>query len=393
MRTAEALIVAYLRARGASRVWGDPLGDLPVEACADPDTVGRLCAADGRLHRVGVGWDAPANRLTIASRPGPAPVQSCDDPGHIARVIDTATRRVASGHEAFVIDIGFELDAEVPARARPRVPQGYTPFAGRLLTGDHRVAMLAGPGVARSGAVEALHRFAAAANVGVANTWGAKGLFRWDSPHHMGTVGLQQRDFALVFDAVDLVLTTGLDRDETQLAFPDHVSVVPIDARQLDHLVALVHPSARIEPNAFYSAVGAVVQPGYVDERRPYHPARVVAMLRAELPAGGVIAAPADRVGRWIARTFSTTDLGSVVVPARASALDAAAIVTVAGFDGRRALLALQADDDGDDITALLDRVGDRGPAPSRATWDSDTLPIDWSCDDLLRDAVGEFVF
>ncbi len=392
MRTVESFIVACLRAHGATRVWGDPLGDLEVEACTDPDAVGRLSAADGRLPRVGVGWEAGTHRLTIASRPGAARALHCDDPRHIVREIETAARHVAGGHGAYVVDLDVDLGEDVPARARARGSLGYTPFAGTLLAEDRRVAMLAGPGVVRLGAVEALHRFAATANIGVANTWGAKGLFRWDSPHHMGTVGLQTRDLELVFDAIDLVLTTGLDPDETQPAFPAHITAVPIDARQLDQLAPLVPRRAAIGPNAFYSALGAVAQSGYVDERVPYHPARVVAMLRAELPAGGVIAAPADRVGRWVARTFSTTELGSVVVPARASALDSAALATVAGLDGRVAVLAVHAADDGDDITALLDRVDRRGPTPTRSVWDGDALPIDWSCDELLRAAAGNFV-
>ena len=53
--------------------------------------------------------------------------------------------------------------------------------------------------------VGALHAFATRAGIGVANTWGAKGVYPWDDPHHLGTVGLQRDDFALLdLDAVEV---------------------------------------------------------------------------------------------------------------------------------------------------------------------------------------------
>ncbi len=93
-----------------------------------------------------------------------------------------------------------------------------------------RLLVLAGPGVIDAAALPALRAFAAAGDLGVANTWGAKGVFAWDSPHHLGTCGLQARDFELlgVGDA-DAVVTVGLDPDESPIE-----RLGPVPTLQLD---------------------------------------------------------------------------------------------------------------------------------------------------------------
>ena len=115
---------------------------------------------------------------------------------------------------------------------------------------DARRVVLAGPGVvARDGAVEGLRAFAAAANVGVANTWGAKGVFNWDSPHHLGTVGLQARDFELLgFADHDLIIATGVDRLEVRGGFA-LAPVRHVAPGDLAALASTVHPCAAADPS------------------------------------------------------------------------------------------------------------------------------------------------
>src|SRR5262249_52545121 len=111
------------------------------------------------------------------------------------------------------------------------------------------------------------------------------------------------------------------------------------------------------EHNALYRRLAAVAQPGYVDDRSPLHPARAVALLREALPRDGLLAADAGPAGLWVARTFATTDLGSVVVPASAADGAAAALATVADTRGRPAIAVTTAPVD--DVTrALLERGG-----------------------------------
>ena len=79
-----------------------------------------------------------------------------------------------------------------------------------------RLVVLAGPGVVGTRSIDGLRTFATAANVPIANTWGAKGVLPWDSPHHMGTCGLQARDFELLdFASYDAIIATGTEHAES----------------------------------------------------------------------------------------------------------------------------------------------------------------------------------
>jgi Thiamine pyrophosphate enzyme, central domain len=202
------------------------------------------------------------------------------------------------------------------------------------------VVVLAGPEVVRTGAVDGLRAFATAANVPVANTWGAKGVLMWDSPHHMGTCGLQARDFELLgFATYDAIIATGIDADESPRELFELAPVIEVPPGELERLGQLVRRSAEpIRPNDLYARLSAIAQPGFVDQRVPLHPARAVADIRAALPPGGVVTADPGVAGVWVARTFPTTEPGSVLVPATAVRGSAAALALVATLRGRPAI-------------------------------------------------------
>ena len=199
-----------------------------------------------------------------------------------------------------------------------------------------RFVVLAGPGVVATRNIEGLRAFAAAGNVPVANTWGAKGVLPWDSPHHMGTCGLQARDFELLdFPRYDAIVATGTDFAESpseRFALAPVVEVVP---QQLARLAASVVPATEPMPTTeLYQRLSAIAQPGYVDDRVPLHPARAVGDLRAALSPRGVITADPGLAGLWVARTFPTTEPGMVVVPATATPGIGTALALVASLRG-----------------------------------------------------------
>jgi hypothetical protein len=172
-----------------------------------------------------------------------------------------------------------------------------------------RVVVLAGPAVIDAGAVDGLRALAGAGDVGVANTWGAKGVFAWDSPHHLGTCGLQARDFELLgFGDVDVIVTTGLSEDESpheRFALAPTVDIAPSDlAAHAGRVRATSSPE-----NLLYPTLAAVAQPGYASTKVPLHPARAVSDLGTVLPAGGLVTAEPGVAGLWIARTFPTPAL------------------------------------------------------------------------------------
>ena len=213
---------------------------------------------------------------------------------------------------------------------------------------DGRLVVLAGPAVLTSpdgAGLSGLRSFAAQGALGVANTWGAKGVFDWDSPHHLGTCGLQTRDFELLgWSDVDAIIATGIDEAESPR---DRFSLAPVfdvapDA--LDSLAGTVHSTGPPPVNELYPRLAAVAQPGFVDDRVPLHPARAVAELGAALPAGGLMTADPGIAGLWVARTFPTPAVAPggprrVVVPSRWEPGLAARIAVAAATEGRPAIV------------------------------------------------------
>lgn len=201
---------------------------------------------------------------------------------------------------------------------------------------DGRLVVLAGPGIVGTRSIDGLRAFATAANVPVANTWGAKGVLPWDSPHHMGTCGLQARDFELLdFASYDAIVATGTDLTESPEERFGLAPIVDIPPTALGQLADRVTPATEpVASNELYARLAAVAQPGYADDRVPLHPARAVADVRAVSPPGGVIVADPGIAGLWVARTFPTTEPGTIVVPAIARDGIAAALALVAALRG-----------------------------------------------------------
>jgi hypothetical protein len=205
-----------------------------------------------------------------------------------------------------------------------------------------RVVVLAGPGVVASGNIDGLRAIAAGGNLPIANTWGAKGVLPWDSPHHMGTCGLQARDFELLgFADYDAIVATGIDPRESA---PEQFSLAPVIDIPPGDLGRLAEETARsaepIAANELYERLSAIAQPGFTDDRVPLHPARAVGDLRAVLPPGGVVTADPGLAGLWVARTFPTTEPGTVVVPALATPGIAATLALVSALRGLPAVAA-----------------------------------------------------
>ena len=324
------LLGRHLAAAGVSRVFGDALPGLAHVAVDEPSVAALLADADGRL---GPGPGAallPGPLLRLSCRPGddpqPVPVRvAADIPAVVARAADVAT---TPGTAA----IALELDLGEPAPDAGPVtvedPVGEPPPIEAIGS----VVVLAGPGVVRAAMAPALRDLAAVGNLGVVNTWGAKGLFDWQSPHHLGTAGLQERDFELCgFADAALIVACGIDVDEA----PRHRwalgPVLDLPVRQLPAAAAAwTRPPAPIVPTELFGRLAAVVQPLYRSDAVPLSPGRIV----ADLAAAGLDLVSADPgpAGFWVARAFPTAALGSVVVPATRADGIAAALALVAGI-------------------------------------------------------------
>ena len=344
MPTVADVLGRALRDAGVRRVFGQPIAGVPSVDVRDDSLATLLADAAGHLGPAPGAAFLTDRRLRVSSRPGgrAIPVAVTDPVDLVGAVAEACA--VAAGPVPATVELALELDLDTPV--------DLSLATGRTTAGDDvgeppagpgsaaSVAVLAGPGVVRTGRLDGVRAFAAAGGLGVANTWGAKGMFAWDSAHHLGTCGLQADDFALLgFADVDLLVVTGLDPDEapeTRWGLAPYVVVAP------EHLGALapswIGAAVTGPPNRLYPELAAVVRRLSPAARVPLSPARAVADLRAELPPGGVIAADPGLAGFWIARTFPTTEPRSIGVPATVAPGYAAAAALVARLDDRPAM-------------------------------------------------------
>ncbi len=95
---------------------------------------------------------------------------------------------------------------------RPSPDRSSLARAGELINQAGRPLILAGNGVIRGRASEALRRLAERADIPVVNTFMAKGVLPADHPLALTTVGLAQGDYERAgFGEVDLVIAVGYD--------------------------------------------------------------------------------------------------------------------------------------------------------------------------------------
>jgi acetolactate synthase-1/2/3 large subunit len=117
-----------------------------------------------------------------------------------------------------------ELDAEpLETKARRRRPEpsdDEIAEAVEIIREAEAPIVLAGNGVARVGAAEALRRFCEATGIPAAESFMGKGLIEADDPKSLGSVGLQAGDYEMAgFGDADVVITAGFDLVEHS---PEH---------------------------------------------------------------------------------------------------------------------------------------------------------------------------
>jgi hypothetical protein len=217
--------------------------------------------------------------------------------------------------------------------------------------------VLAGPGVVDRDAQASLNALAVAASAGVLNTWGAKGVFDWRSRHHLATVGLQQRDFELGgLPSADLIVATGVDIHESPDELWRVAPVVTVAPEALGSLAEHLNRAKReVKIPSLRPRLAAVTQEGWARTGGPLFPSRVTLHYSNSLGGGGLVAADAGLAGYWVARTFSTTELGSAVIPSREQSGFAVAAVIVARVarPWRRALAVVDGQLDDKSVAAL----------------------------------------
>ena len=113
----------------------------------------------------------------------------------------------------------MQVEGKAPLKvqsAKPPVPPAdKITQAAALVSNASYPLIMAGNGVVRAGASEALVRFAEKLNIPVATTFMAKGSIPFSHELSLGTVGLQAHDYvACGFDRADVVICIGYDMIE-----------------------------------------------------------------------------------------------------------------------------------------------------------------------------------
>jgi acetolactate synthase I/II/III large subunit len=224
---------------------------------------------------------------------------------------------------------GEPLPVNVPRDPAPSEEQVHR--AAHVLESARNPVVLAGPGIARDHANDALVRFAESLNLPVATTFLGKGVFPDDHPNALGTIGFMVKDYAnFGFDRADVVVAIGYDLVEYPPASWNphrdkrivhvHRTVAEVDAayalavgvqgnisETLDAIAASTDMHAIEGAGAPASSlIREELERGAADDRFPLAPARIVADVRAALGREDIALCDTGAVKMWMARLYPT---------------------------------------------------------------------------------------
>jgi Thiamine pyrophosphate enzyme, central domain len=391
--TAGRLLARVLAAAGIGAAYGRPLAALPVTEVVDPAVAVLLAQANRAVHGVAAVAHVGDGTLVVPGpRPGDArdPVQPAaplvvDDLDTLRSLAPLLAQRTRDESVRLEMRIDPAAPAPAGAVARPVPPEDWAEPDEALLVDMARVSrvvVLAGPGVVERRALGGLRAVAAAGRLGVLNTWGAKGVFHWQSRHHWATVGLQERDFELGgIPEADLVLAVGVDdREAPRRLWARGAPVREVAPEGLGPLAERwpVPPGAFPDVPALRERLAAVTQAGWAATGSPLMPSLVTRHYAHVLGESGLVAADPGTAGYWVARTFATTRLGSVLVPAAPLEGWASACVLVARLVAPlRPALAVVDGGPGERTSAVLEEASRLGVGVGVEAWDEDSGPLD----------------
>ncbi len=224
---------------------------------------------------------------------------------------------------------GEPLPVNVPVDPAPAEAQ--VTRAVEVLAHAKNPVVLAGPGVARDGATDALIRFSERLSLPVATTFLGKGVFPDDHPNALGTLGFMVKDYAnFGFDRADVVVAVGYDLVEyspsrwnplgDKRIVHVHRTVAEVDScytlavglqgdisDSLDAIgtAAAARPVDERRPPAM-ALVREELERGAADGAFPLKPQRIVADIRAALGHDDIVLADTGAVKMWMARLYPT---------------------------------------------------------------------------------------
>lgn len=250
-------------------------------------------------------------------------VAQTEKPGatHLELPEDVAAEDVPDGE--------YALPLRVQAPFTPEPLAAQVARAVQIIAGARRPVLLAGNGVVRGRAHEAVRRFARSLTVPVVQTFMGKGIIPDSDPLSLYTLGLQARDLpSIVFEQADVVIAVGYDFVEYAPCFwnPNrdkrvvHVDVSPaeVDAHYIvevgvlgDLTLSLDQIREGLSPfdQGWARQSRETIVAGFEAELGgrptwPMRPQHLIRELRAALSAEDIVICDVGAHKLWMARMF-----------------------------------------------------------------------------------------
>ena len=229
----------------------------------------------------------------------------------------------------------------LPSRplVQPEPADSEVAVAARLIRDARQPIVLAGNGVVRQHASDAMRRFVRATGLQVAETFMGKGLLDADDPQTLGAVGLQAGDYAMAgFGSADLVITIGYDlvehaprywnpncdrrivcidslSAEIDAHFVPEVELVGNVATTLDRLA---DECGRLEhvggSDRLRTVVGGWLTQAEHDSTFPMRPPRILFELRRALGRDDLLISDVGLHKLWIGRMYPAYEPNTVLI-------------------------------------------------------------------------------
>ena len=226
----------------------------------------------------------------------------------------------------------MEVDGKEPLKvqsAKPPVPPADKILqAAELISNAKYPLVMAGNGVVRADANDALVAFAEQLNIPVATTFMAKGSMPFSHELSLGTVGLQAHDYvACGFDRADVVICVGYDMIEYHPHLWNkekankiiHVDMSPAEVDEhyilecgvvgdikaaLDGIAAEATPQAESRAHNLRSTIVEELTTHAEDASYPLLPQRIILDLRKALQPDDIVVSDVGAHKMWMARMY-----------------------------------------------------------------------------------------
>jgi len=223
--------------------------------------------------------------------------------------------------------------------AKPPVPpQDKISQAAEIISNARYPLVMAGNGVVRARADNALVAFAEKLNIPVATTFMAKGSIPFSHDLSLGTVGLQAHDYiACGFDRADVVICVGYDmieyhphlwnKDNTTKIIHIDMSPAEVDEHYilecgvvgdinaaLEGIAAIAVPKSESQSQTLRETIVGELTAHAEDDSFPMVPQRIIFDLRKALEPEDIVVSDVGAHKMWVARMYQAEHPNTCII-------------------------------------------------------------------------------